>query len=164
MSDEKQKSFNQFGRLKHPNLSGVESEDAQDFLEQCQWILSTTVFIDVILVYSRSKEDYVQHLRREKKLHDKSFKCEFLFDVVALLRHVDGRVIAYASQQLKVYKKNYHMHDLELEIIIHALKICRYLMYGVPCEVYTDHRSLQHMFKHKDLNLWKRRWLDLLKD
>ena len=35
----------------------------------------------------------------------------------------DGRVIAYASRQLKVHEKNYHVHDVELATIVHALKI-----------------------------------------
>ncbi|XP_070057181.1 uncharacterized protein [Nicotiana tomentosiformis] len=35
----------------------------------------------------------------------------------------DGKVIAYASRQLKVHKKNYHVHDLELAAIVRALKI-----------------------------------------
>ncbi|WP_157998481.1 hypothetical protein, partial [Desulfosporosinus sp. OT] len=30
--------------------------------------------------------------------------------------------------------------------------------------MFTDHRSLQHLFKQKDLNLRQRRWLELLKD
>ncbi|XP_070007076.1 uncharacterized protein [Nicotiana sylvestris] len=34
----------------------------------------------------------------------------------------------------------------------------------MSCEVYTDHRSLQHFFKQRDLNLRQRRWLELLKD
>ena len=37
-------------------------------------------------------------------------------------------------------------------------------MYGVSCEVFTDHRSLQHLFKQKDLNLKQWRWSELLKD
>ncbi|XP_070025468.1 uncharacterized protein [Nicotiana sylvestris] len=41
----------------------------------------------------------------------------------------DGRMSAYVSRKLKV-----------------------------PCEIYTDHRSLQHLFKQKDLNLRQRRW------
>jgi len=59
----------------------------------------------------------------------------------------DGRVIAYASRQLKVYEKNYPTYDLELAAIVHALNIWRHYLYGVPCEVYTDHRNLQHQFK-----------------
>src|SRR6218665_1433925 len=76
----------------------------------------------------------------------------------------EGRVIAYDSNQLKSHEKNYHVHDLELAAIVHALKIWRHYLYGVSCEVYTDHRSLQHLFKQRDLNLRQRRWLELLKD
>ncbi|XP_070019671.1 uncharacterized protein [Nicotiana sylvestris] len=32
------------------------------------------------------------------------------------------------------------------------------------CEIYTDHRSLQYLFKQKDVNLHQWRWLELLKD
>ena len=35
----------------------------------------------------------------------------------------DGRVVAYASRQLKVHDKNYPTHDLELAAVVHALKI-----------------------------------------
>ena len=38
-----------------------------------------------------------------------------------LLQH--GRVIAYASRELKTYEKNYPTHNLELAAIIFALKI-----------------------------------------
>ncbi|XP_070031915.1 uncharacterized protein [Nicotiana tomentosiformis] len=45
-----------------------------------------------------------------------------------------GKVITYASRQLKVHEKNYPVHDLELAAIVHALKIWRHYLYGVPCE------------------------------
>jgi hypothetical protein len=35
----------------------------------------------------------------------------------------DGRVIAYASRQLRKHEVNYPTHDLELAAIVHALKI-----------------------------------------
>ncbi|XP_070049097.1 uncharacterized protein [Nicotiana tomentosiformis] len=35
----------------------------------------------------------------------------------------DGRVIAYASRQLKMHETNYLVHDLELAAIVHALKV-----------------------------------------
>ncbi|KAA3470884.1 Transposon Tf2-9 polyprotein [Gossypium australe] len=35
----------------------------------------------------------------------------------------EGKVIAYASRQLKPYEKNYTKHDLELAAIVFALKI-----------------------------------------
>nr|XP_009763566.1 PREDICTED: uncharacterized protein LOC104215452 [Nicotiana sylvestris] len=57
----------------------------------------------------------------------------------------NGRVIIYASRQLKTHEKNYPVHDLELAAIIHALKVWRHYLYSVLCEVFTDHRSLQHL-------------------
>ena len=35
----------------------------------------------------------------------------------------EGKVIAYASRQLKLHGKNYPTHDLELAAIVFALKI-----------------------------------------
>ena len=37
-------------------------------------------------------------------------------------------------------------------------------LYGVHCEIFTDHWSLQYIFSQRDLNLSQRRWLELLKD
>ena len=34
----------------------------------------------------------------------------------------DGRVIAYASRQLKEHENRYPTHDLELAAVVHALK------------------------------------------
>jgi len=76
----------------------------------------------------------------------------------------EGRAIAYSSLQLNPHEKNYHVHDLELATIVHALKIWRHYLYGVSCEVYTDHRSLQHLFKQRDHNMRQHRCLELLKD
>ncbi|XP_069146071.1 uncharacterized protein [Solanum lycopersicum] len=75
-----------------------------------------------------------------------------------------GKVIAYASRQLKVHEKNYPIHDLELAAVVFSLKILRHYLYGVHCEVFTDHRGLQYIFNERDLNFRQRRWLELLKD
>jgi hypothetical protein len=58
----------------------------------------------------------------------------------------DNRVIAYASQALRVHEQNYPTHDLELAAIIHALKIWRYHLMGMKCHIYTDHKSLKYIF------------------
>ena len=46
-----------------------------------------------------------------------------------LIQH--GKVIAYASRQLRPHEKNYPTHDLELAAVIFALKIWRhYFVWG----------------------------------
>ena len=75
-----------------------------------------------------------------------------------------GRVVAYASRQLKEHKRNYPTHDLELAAVVHALKIWRHYLYGVRFEVFTDHKSLRYLFSQKELNLRQRRWIEFLKD
>ena len=75
-----------------------------------------------------------------------------------------GKVIAYASRQLKVHERNYPTHDLELAAVVFALKIWRHYLYGGSCRVYTDHKSLKYIFTQKDLNMRQRRWLELIKD
>jgi hypothetical protein len=65
----------------------------------------------------------------------------------------NGKVIAYASRQLKPYEQNYPTHDLELAAIIFTLKTWRHHLYGEPCKVFTDHKSLKYLFTQKDLNL-----------
>nr|GEY09415.1 hypothetical protein [Tanacetum cinerariifolium] len=40
------------------------------------------------------------------------------------------KVIAYASRQLKIYEKNYTTHDLELGVVVFALKILRHYLYA----------------------------------
>ncbi|KAK1425082.1 hypothetical protein QVD17_20426 [Tagetes erecta] len=75
-----------------------------------------------------------------------------------------NKVIAYASRQLKEHEKNYTTHDLELGAVVFALKIWRHYLYGTKCVVYTDHKSLQHIFDQKMLNMRQRRWVELLND
>ncbi|XP_073133683.1 uncharacterized protein [Henckelia pumila] len=76
----------------------------------------------------------------------------------------EGRVIAYASRQLKPYEQNYPTHDLELAVVVFALNIWRHYLYGAKCEIFTDHQSLKYLFTQKELNMRQRRWIELLKD
>ncbi|GJR75566.1 putative reverse transcriptase domain-containing protein [Tanacetum coccineum] len=193
------------------------------------------VFIDDILIYSKTKEDHENHLRlmldllRKEKLYAKFSKCEFWlqeripseFIKIAkpltsltqknqkyewgekqeeafqtlkdnlcnapILSLPDGvedfvvycdasnqglgcvlmqrdKVIAYASRQLKIHEKNYTTHDLELGAVVFALKIWRHYLYRTKCIIYIDHKSLQHIFHQKELNMRQRRWLELFSD
>ena len=76
----------------------------------------------------------------------------------------DGKVVAYASRQLKPHEQNYPTHDLELAAVVFALKIWRHYLYGEKCRIYTNHKSLKYLLTQKELNLRQRRWLELFKD
>jgi len=72
--------------------------------------------------------------------------------------------VAYASRQLRKHEHNYLTHDLELAVVVHALKIWRHYMMGNRCQIFTDHKSLMYIFTQRGLNLRQRRWLELIKD
>jgi hypothetical protein len=76
----------------------------------------------------------------------------------------DGHVITYTSRQLRKHELNNPTHDLELAVVVHALKIWRHYVMGTKCQVYTDHKSMKYIFTQKDLNLRQHRWLELIKD
>ncbi|KAJ9558426.1 hypothetical protein OSB04_013040 [Centaurea solstitialis] len=202
------------------------------------------VFIDDILIYSKTAEEHGEHLRKvlemlkRERLYAKFSKCEFWLKEVQFLGHIvtqegikvdpakieaikdwespkfpsevrsflglagitggkltsapiltlpngtdgfvvycdasklglgcvlmqDGKVIAYASRKLKVHELNYPTHDMELAAVVFALKIWRHYLYGVKCQIYTDHKSLQYLLNQKELNMRQRRWIELLSD
>ncbi|GJW12844.1 putative reverse transcriptase domain-containing protein [Tanacetum coccineum] len=93
--------------------------------------------------WDASKEDHEVHLKivlellKKKNLYAIFSKCEFWLQEVHFLGHVvnnngihvdpkkieaRGKVIAYASRQLKVHDKNYTTHDLQLSAVVFALK------------------------------------------
>nr|GEU47734.1 retrotransposon protein, putative, Ty3-gypsy subclass [Tanacetum cinerariifolium] len=189
------------------------------------------VFIDDILIYSKSKEEHAEHLKlilellKNEELYAKSCwllptiyqrileyakpmtkltqnnmkfdwseKAEVAFQLLkqklcsvpilalpqgsenfvdyydasqkglgAVLMQRD-KVKAYTSRQLKIHKKNYTTHDLELGAVVFALKMWRHYLYGTKCVVFTYHKSLQHILDQKELNMRKCRWLELLSD
>ncbi|KAI3719110.1 hypothetical protein L6452_20001 [Arctium lappa] len=142
--------------------------------------------------HGKHLREVLEVLRREK-LFPKFSKCEFWLQEVQFLGHVvskdgvkgsedfvvysdaskmglgcvlmqRGKVIAYASRQLKNQEENYPNHDLELAAVVFALKLWRHYLYGTKCTLFTDHKSLKYIFDQKELNMRQIRWLELLKD
>ncbi|WMV14090.1 hypothetical protein MTR67_007475 [Solanum verrucosum] len=135
------------------------------------------VFIDDILIYSRSENEHIEHLRivlqilKDRELYAKFSKCDFslrsitfpVYNVSSegigigcvLMQH--GKVIAYASRTLKVHEENYVTRDLESAAVVFSLNIWRHYLYGVHVNVFTNHKILKYVFTQNDLNLHQRR-------
>nr|GEU44740.1 putative reverse transcriptase domain-containing protein [Tanacetum cinerariifolium] len=108
-------------------------------------------FLGLAWYYQRFIEGFLKIAKPMTKLTQKKVKFK-------------EKVISYASRQLKIHKKNYTTHDLELGAVVFALKIWRYYQYGTMCTVFTNHKSLQHILDQKEPNMRQRRWLKLLSD
>nr|GFA86705.1 retrotransposon protein, putative, Ty3-gypsy subclass [Tanacetum cinerariifolium] len=77
----------------------------------------------------RKGEKFVWNEEREKSFEE--LKQRLVFAPVLTL------------PQLKPYEVNYPTHDLELAVVVFALKIWRHYLYGESCDVFTDHKSLK---------------------
>nr|GEZ86621.1 hypothetical protein [Tanacetum cinerariifolium] len=119
-----------------------------------------------------TKEEHEMHLGlilkllKKEKLYENSLSvnsgCKKYNSLgMGLMR---GKVIAYASRQLKIYEKNYTTHDLELGAVVFAPNIWRHYLYRTKNVIYTDQKSLHHIFNQKELNMRQRRWIDLFND
>ncbi|WVZ80900.1 hypothetical protein U9M48_028337 [Paspalum notatum var. saurae] len=137
------------------------------------------VFIDDILIYSKTESEHEEHLRldlqrlREHKLYTRFSKCEFWIDKVRFLGHVvskggiavdPSKISTVINWKLRKHEVNYPTHDLELVAVLHALKIWRHYLFGQRYEIYTDHKSLKYIFTQNELNMRQQRWLELIKD
>ncbi|GJU12606.1 putative reverse transcriptase domain-containing protein [Tanacetum coccineum] len=101
------------------------------FMDLMNWVCKpyldkfVIVFIDYILIYSKTKEDHKIHLKlvlellKKERLYAKFSKCEFWLQEVHFLSHVVN---------------------------------------------HNDHKSLQHIFDQKELNMRQRRWIELFSD
>jgi hypothetical protein len=76
----------------------------------------------------------------------------------------EGRVILYSSRQLRRHEENYPTHDLELAVVVMAMRTWRHYLLGNVVYIYTDHKSLKYIFTQPDLNMRQRRWIELIKN
>ena len=58
----------------------------------------------------------------------------------------EGKVVAYASRQLRKHEENYPTHDLEMAAVIHALKEWRHFLLGNRCEIYIRITKVSNIF------------------
>ena len=76
----------------------------------------------------------------------------------------EGHVISYDSRKLKIHEKNYATYDLELNSIIHALKMWFHHLIGRRFFLMFDNISLKYLFDQQNMNARKARWLAFLRE
>ena len=104
-----------------------------------------------ILIVSKRGQGYIVYLDASKD----GLECVLM---------QSRRVVVYGSRQLKNHERNYPTHDMELAVIVFALKIWRHYLYGEHFEVFLNHKSLKYIFTQRDLNMRQRRWMEYLED
>jgi hypothetical protein len=82
-----------------------------------------------------------------------SIYCEVFGQGLGCVLMQDGRVVAYASWQLRKHEAHNPTHDLELDAVVYTLRIRRHYLMGKRCELYTDHKSLKYIFTQLNINL-----------
>ena len=123
----------QLTNLTKQNVPFVWSDECEESFQNLKTLLTTAL----ILTLPVEGKNFIVY-------------CDASYSGFGAVLMQEKNVIAYASRQLKLHERNYPTHDLELAAVMFALKQWRHYVYGVKCEVYTDHRSLQYVFTQKD--------------
>jgi hypothetical protein len=74
----------------------------------------------------------------------------------------EGHIIFYESRKLNEDGINYVTHDLELDDILHDLKMWRNYLLGIIFVLMTDHCRLRYLFEQPNLNCRQARLMALL--
>ncbi|XP_050896103.1 uncharacterized protein LOC127102816 [Lathyrus oleraceus] len=107
------------------------------------------VFINYILVYSKSDEKYAGHMKvelqnlQENKLYTKLSKSEFLLREVSFLGFA-GYYRRFIEGFLRVGSYGVCVESFET------------LSVWLSIEVFNDHKSLKYLFDKKELNMWQK--------
>jgi hypothetical protein len=76
----------------------------------------------------------------------------------------NGHVICYESRKLKDHEINYTTHELELALIVHALRMWRNYFMCKKFELRTDHIGMKYLFEQPTLNARQTRWLEFISE
>ncbi|GJU19535.1 putative reverse transcriptase domain-containing protein [Tanacetum coccineum] len=71
------------------------------------------------------------------------------------------KVIAYASRQLRKNEENYTTHDLELGVVVFALRLWRHYLYDTKCmcltcaKIKVEHQKSPILLQQPEIPVWK---------
>ena len=65
---------------------------------------------------------------------------------------------------MKIHEKNYATYDLELVVVIHALKMWRHHLIKRKFTLMTDNKGLKYLLDQPNLNAKQARWLAFLRE
>ena len=74
----------------------------------------------------------------------------------------EGHVITYESRKLKIHENNYATYDLELAVVIHALKMWHHHLIGRKFILMIGKKGLKYLLDQPNLNARQARWLAFL--
>lgn len=66
--------------------------------------------------------------------------------VVGFLLTWNGKVITYILRQIKIHKRNYTIHDVEVAAYVFVLKLWHHDLCGVHVDVFPNQKILQYVF------------------
>nr|GEU71849.1 hypothetical protein [Tanacetum cinerariifolium] len=128
------------------------------------------VFIDDILIYSKSRKEHEGHLKlimrllKKEELYAKFSKCEFWLSKLLKQKLCSAPILALpeGSENFVVYYDA--LHKGMGVVLMQKEKFIACASRQLKCVVFTDHKSLQHILDQKELNMRQRWWLELLSD
>ena len=73
-------------------------------------------------------------------------------------------MLSFESRKLKIHEKNYATYDLELVVVIHALKMWHHHRIGKKIILMTNNKGLKYLLAQPNLNARQARWLAFLSE
>ncbi|GJZ91686.1 putative reverse transcriptase domain-containing protein [Tanacetum coccineum] len=144
---------------------------------------SVIVFIDDILIYSKSRKEHEGHLKLilSEGIHVDPAKIESIKDWASTKTPTEIQKAEAAFQLLKQKlcsapilalpegSENFVVycdasHKGLGAVLMQKEKVIAYASRQLKYVMFTDHKSFQHILDQKELNMRQRRWLELLSD